>query len=139
MIGLCCSFAARDCNACFSQIFEKRTFGYLNEEEGNLFMTLRTFDSLCRSCSNFVTLNSSIILTVVTDDYIAYKYIVASLVTAVKRSVDLFFFFENITDLITYNILLLHRISIQYHMIVIYFILKFTDKYVHYFHGCQLQ
>ena len=136
MIGLCCSFAARDCNACFSQIFEKRTFGYLNEEEGNLFMTLRTFDSLCSSCSNFLTLNSSIILTVVTDDYIAYKYIVASLVIVVKRSVDLFFFFENITDLITYNILLLHRISIQYHMIVIYFILKFTDKYVDYLHGC---
>ena len=29
-------------------------------------MTLRTFDSSCRSCSNFVTLNSSILLTVVT-------------------------------------------------------------------------
>ena len=29
-------------------------------------MTLRTFDSSCSSCSNFVTLNSSILLTVVT-------------------------------------------------------------------------
>ena len=29
-------------------------------------MTPRTFDSFCRSCSNFVTLNSSILLTVVT-------------------------------------------------------------------------
>ena len=29
-------------------------------------MTLRTFDSFCSSCSNFVTLNSSILLTVVT-------------------------------------------------------------------------
>ena len=60
IIDLCSSFAARDCNACFSQIFEKRTFGYLNEEEE------RTFDSFCRSCSSSVTLNSSILLTVVT-------------------------------------------------------------------------
>ena len=66
IINLCSSFAARDCNACFSQIFEKRTFGYLNEEEENLFMTQRTFDSFCRSCSSSVTLNSSILLTVVT-------------------------------------------------------------------------
>ena len=63
---LCSSFAARDCNACFSQIFEKRTFGYLNEEEENLFMTQRTFDSFCHSYSSSVTLNSSICLTVVT-------------------------------------------------------------------------
>ena len=66
IINLCGSFTARDCNACFSQIFEKRTFGYLNEEEESLFMTLRTFDSFCSSCSNFLTLNSSILLTVVT-------------------------------------------------------------------------
>ena len=66
IINLCSSFAARDCNACFSQIFEKRTFGYLNEEEENLFMTQRTFDSFCGSCSSSVTLNSSILLTVVT-------------------------------------------------------------------------
>ena len=45
---------------------EKRTFAYLNEEEENLFMTQRTFDSFCRSCSSSVTLNSSILLTVVT-------------------------------------------------------------------------
>ena len=63
---LCSSFAARDCNTCFSQIFKKRTFGYLNEEEENLFMTQRTFDSFCHSCSRSVTLNSSIRLTVVT-------------------------------------------------------------------------
>ena len=63
---LCSSFVARDCNACFSQIFEKRTFGYLKEEEENLFMTQRTFDSFCRSRSSSVTLNSSILLTVVT-------------------------------------------------------------------------
>ena len=64
----CCgSFSAWDWNACFSLIFEKRRFGCLNEEEESLFMTLRTFDSLCRSCSNFVTLNSNYIpLTVVT-------------------------------------------------------------------------
>ena len=66
IIDVCISFSARDCNACFSRIFEKRTFGYLNEEEEGLFMTLRTFDSFCSSCSNFVTLNSSILLTVVT-------------------------------------------------------------------------
>ena len=66
IINLCSSFTARDCNACFNQIFEKRTFSYLNEEEESPFMTLRTFDSFCSSCSNFVTLNSSILLTVVT-------------------------------------------------------------------------
>ena len=60
IIDVCSSFSARDCNGCFSQIFEKRTFGYLNEEEESLFMTLRTFDYFCSSCSNFVTLNSSI-------------------------------------------------------------------------------
>jgi len=66
IIDLCSSFAARDCNnACFSQIIEKRTFGCLNEEEESLFMTLRTIDSFCRSCSSSVTLNSSILLTVV--------------------------------------------------------------------------
>ena len=63
---VCSSFSAWDCNACFSQIFEKRTFGYLNAEEESLFTTLRTFDSSCSSCSNFVTLNSSILFTVVT-------------------------------------------------------------------------
>ena len=67
IIDLCSSFVARDCNACLSQIFKKRTFGYLNEEEENLFMTQRTFDSFCRSCSSSVTLNSSILLTVVTE------------------------------------------------------------------------
>ena len=66
IIGVCSSFSARECNACFSQIFEKRIFGYLNEEEESLFKTLRTFDSFCSSCSNFVTENSSILLTVVT-------------------------------------------------------------------------
>ena len=69
-LTFCSSFTARDCNACFSQIFEKRTFSYLDEEQESLFMTLyRTFDSLCSSCSNFVTLNSSILLTVVTAVY----------------------------------------------------------------------
>ena len=67
-MDVCSSFSARDCNACFSQIFEKRALGYLNEEQESLFMTLRTFDSFCSSCSNFVTFcrNSSIHLTVVT-------------------------------------------------------------------------
>jgi len=66
MIDLCSSFAARNCNACFSQIFERRTFGCLNEEEERLFVTLRTFDSFFRSCSSSATLNSGILLTVVT-------------------------------------------------------------------------
>jgi len=66
IIDLDSSYAARDCNACFSQIFEKITFGCLDEEEENLFMTLRTFDSFCRSCSSSVTLNTRILLTVVT-------------------------------------------------------------------------
>ena len=56
IIYVCSSFSARDCNACVSQIFEKRAFGYLNEEEESLIMTLRPFDSFCSSCSNFVTL-----------------------------------------------------------------------------------
>ena len=36
VIDVCSSFSARDCNACFSQIFEKRTFGFLSEEEESL-------------------------------------------------------------------------------------------------------
>ena len=61
IIDICSLFSARDCNVCFSQISEKRAFGYLNEEEESLFKTLRAFDSFCSSCSNFVTLNSSIL------------------------------------------------------------------------------
>ena len=61
IINLCSSFTPRDCNTCFRQISEKRTFGYLNEEEESLFMTLTTFDSFCSSRWNFVTLNSSIV------------------------------------------------------------------------------
>ena len=45
IIDVCSSFSARDCNACSSQIFEKRTFAHLNEEEESLFMTPRAFDS----------------------------------------------------------------------------------------------
>ena len=62
IIAVCSSFSARDCNACFSLIFEKRRFGYLNEKEESLFMTLRTFDYFCSSCLNFVTVSSSILL-----------------------------------------------------------------------------
>jgi len=66
IIDICSSFAARDCNACLGQIFEKRTFGCLNGEEESLFMTLRTVDSFCRSWSSSVTLDTSIPLTIVT-------------------------------------------------------------------------
>ena len=34
IIELCSSFAARDCNASFSQIFEKRTFAGLSQLRG---------------------------------------------------------------------------------------------------------
>ena len=67
IIDHCSSFVARDCNACFSQIFERRTFGIMHVEEESLFATLRTFDSFCSKCANLVTLNSSIFLTVVTE------------------------------------------------------------------------
>ena len=59
IIDVCSSISARDCNACFSQIFGKRTFGYLNEEEESLLRTLRTFDSFYSSSSNLFTLNSN--------------------------------------------------------------------------------
>jgi len=65
LIQHCASFVPRDCNACFSQIFEEQTFGYLNEEE-KLFITLRNFESFCVTCENNVSLNSRIFLTVVT-------------------------------------------------------------------------
>ena len=51
---------------CFSMFAHIITFGYLKEEEESPFMTLRTLDSFCRSCSSSVTLNCSILLTVVT-------------------------------------------------------------------------
>ena len=43
-LDVCSSLSAKDCNvcnACVTQIFEKRTFNF-NEEEESLFMTLRT-------------------------------------------------------------------------------------------------
>lgn len=52
LIQHCASFVPRDCNACFSQIFEEQTFGYLNEEEEKLFTTLRNFESFCVTCEN---------------------------------------------------------------------------------------
>ena len=55
----------------------------------------------------------------ITDHYIFYKYIVASLVIVVIVSENLFFFF-NYISIIRYNMLLLHRILIQYCMIVHY-------------------
>ena len=43
-------------------VFEEKTFGGPNEEEERLFTTLRTFDSLCNTCQNHVTLNGRILL-----------------------------------------------------------------------------
>ena len=53
----CPSFLAIDCNACFSQIFEKRTFGKLTPDEMNIFSSLRTFQSFCETCQKDVVLN----------------------------------------------------------------------------------
>ena len=36
-------------------------------DEESLFLNLRTFDSFCHTCAQFVTLNRKIILTVVTE------------------------------------------------------------------------
>ena len=62
----CPSFLARDSNACFHQIFEKKTFGKLTLDEMNLFSSLRTFQSFCDKCQKDVVLNSSILVNFVT-------------------------------------------------------------------------
>ena len=62
----CTSFLARDCNACFSQIFEERTFGKLTSDEMNIFSSLRTFQSFCETFQKDVVLNSSILVNFVT-------------------------------------------------------------------------
>ena len=56
----CLSFFPRDCNACFSQIFEKRLFGKLTSDEMNIFSSLRSFQSFCETCQKDVVLNSSV-------------------------------------------------------------------------------
>ena len=62
----CPSFFSRDCNACFSQIFE-RTFGKLTPDEMNIFSSPRlTFQSFCETCQKDVVLNSSILVNFVT-------------------------------------------------------------------------
>ena len=50
----CSTFRARDNNACFSQIFEERTFGKINQEEASLFMAQTMFKSTCQICQNRV-------------------------------------------------------------------------------------
>ncbi len=50
LIKYCNSFSARDNNACFSQIFEERTFGKLNKEEVDLLMPQLVYGSICRTC-----------------------------------------------------------------------------------------
>ena len=59
----CPPFLSRDCNACFSQIFEERTFGDLSSEEMNIFSSQRIFESFCKTCHDNVALKSSIWLT----------------------------------------------------------------------------
>lgn len=68
IIEHCRSFEARDCTACFSEIFEEKTFGYMSEEEQRLFSTQRIFHSFCNVCQNDVVLKSTILLTVVTQN-----------------------------------------------------------------------
>ena len=63
----CSSLLPRDNNACFSQIFEERTFGKLNQDEMNLFMTQRTFESNCHTCQKTVTSNLKLFLIYVSN------------------------------------------------------------------------
>jgi hypothetical protein len=56
-----------DINASFSQIFEERTFGKLNPEEMNLFMSQRTFESHCNKCQKTVTSNMRLFLIYVSN------------------------------------------------------------------------
>lgn len=56
----------RDSNACFSQIFEKKTFGNLTPDEMNIFLSLRTFQLFCETCQKDVVLYSSILVNFVT-------------------------------------------------------------------------
>ena len=62
----CPSFLVRDSNACFSQIFEERTFGDLSSEEMNIFSSQRIFESFCKTCHDNVALKSSILVNYVT-------------------------------------------------------------------------
>ena len=62
----CPSFLARDSIACFSQIFEERTFGDLSSEEMNIFSSQRIFESFCKTCHDNVALKSFILVNYVT-------------------------------------------------------------------------
>ena len=62
----CQCFLARDCNACFSKIFDERTFGKLTPDEMNIFSSLRTIQSFCGTCQKDVVRNSSILVNFVT-------------------------------------------------------------------------
>ena len=62
----CPSFLSRDCNACFSQIFEERTFGDLSSEEMNIFSSQRIFESFCKTCHDNLAFKSSILVNYVT-------------------------------------------------------------------------
>ena len=46
-------FLARDYNACFSQIFEEKTFAKLTPDEMNIFSSRRNFQSFCEACQKF--------------------------------------------------------------------------------------
>ena len=59
----------------------------------------------------------------ITENYIFYKCIVTSLVIVVMVSGELFSFFKNYMSLIIHDMLLLHRILIQYCISVSTFII----------------
>ena len=61
--------------------------------------------------------------TSITDHYIFYLYIVASVVIVV--TVSWIFFFFNYTSIIRHNMLLLHRMLNQYYMTVYYQIYRY--------------
>ena len=58
----CSTLLPRDSNASFSQIFEEQTFGKLNPDEMNLFMTQRSFESHCQTCQKTVSCNMKLFL-----------------------------------------------------------------------------
>ena len=46
----CPSFLEIYCNACLSESFEQKTFGKLTPDAMNIFSSLRTFQSFCKTC-----------------------------------------------------------------------------------------
>ena len=63
----CCnSLQAMDCNAQFSEIFQSKTFGQLNDYEKKLFVNTYRFETVCNKCDNNLTTDSDIFVQYVT-------------------------------------------------------------------------